>query len=181
MSDIIIISGSPAELSRSEKILKHLGNLLEQEGFSIRHISVRDVPPEDLIYAKFDSPIIENISADVQGAAGVIIGSPVYKAAYSGALKTLLDLLPQDALKDIPVLPLMTGGSPAHLLAIEFSLKPVISALKGKSLQGIYYLDSQLDKHLENPIVDESILQRTNKQLLEFVGAVNHHRLAIVK
>lgn len=178
MSNIVILSGSPSEFSRSDKVLKYLGRLLEKEHFSVQHISVKDVPPEDLIYGKFDSPAIKRISHDIQGAAGIIIGSPVYKAAYSGALKTLIDVLPQDAFKHKPVLPLLTGGSPSHLLAVEFSLKPLIASLKGHSLQGLYILDSQIDKHLEgNPFLEEEILSRAKKQLHEFIVAVNNGRL----
>lgn len=178
MSKIVIISGSPSEFSRSDKVLKYLGRLLEKEGFIVQHVSVKDVPPEDLIYGNFDSPIIKRISSDIQEASGVIIGSPVYKAAYSGALKTLIDVLPQDGLRNTPVLPIMTGGSPAHLLAIEFSLKPLIAALKGQSLQGLYIVDSQIDKHLENPFIEEDIFKRAKKQLHEFIEAVNNGRLA---
>jgi FMN reductase len=69
---------------------------------------------------------------ELKGASGVIIVSPVYKAAYSGALKTLLDLLPQDILKDKPVFPLMVGGSGAHLLAIDYSLKPLLAGYRKK-------------------------------------------------
>ncbi|GIN93389.1 NADPH-dependent FMN reductase [Siminovitchia terrae] len=181
MSHIVILSGSPSAFSRSDKVLKYLGELLEKERFSVQYISVKDVPPEDLIYGKFDSPAIERISYDIQGAAGVIIGSPVYKAAYSGALKTLIDVLPQDAFKNKPVFPLMTGGSPAHLLAVEFSLKPLIASLKGHSLQGLYVLDSQIDKHLEgSPFLEDEILSRTKKRLHEFISAVNNNRLVAI-
>lgn len=172
MGDIVIISGSPSEFSGTGKVLDYLGRLLEREHFSIRHIAVKDVPPEDLIYGNFHSSVIKKISSNIQGATGVIVGSPVYKGAYSGALKTLLDLLPQDAFKNIPVLPLMTGGSRGHLLAIEFSLKPLIASLKGKSLQGLYFLDSQIDKQQKNPIIDEESLLRTKKQLHEFIENV---------
>jgi FMN reductase len=43
MSDIIIISGSPSDTSKTKKVLDYLGTIVEQEGFSIKHISVRDV------------------------------------------------------------------------------------------------------------------------------------------
>jgi FMN reductase len=49
----------------------------------------------------------------------------VYKAAYSGLLKTLLDLLPQCALAGKVVLPVVTCGSPAHVLAIDYALRPL--------------------------------------------------------
>ncbi|WP_339164789.1 NADPH-dependent FMN reductase [Siminovitchia sp. FSL W7-1587] len=176
MSDIVIISGSPSEFSRSGKILDYLGRLLEREHFSIKHVSVKDIPPEDLVYGNVHSPAIQKVSLDIQETAGVIVGSPVYKAAYSGVLKTLFDLLPQDVFKNIPVLPLMTGGSPGHLLAIEFSLKPLIASLKGKSLQGLYFLDSQINREQKNPIIDEESLLRTKKQLYEFIEIVKKNK-----
>ncbi|RKI97930.1 FMN reductase (NADPH), partial [Butyricicoccus sp. 1XD8-22] len=40
MSHIVILSGSPSAFSRSDKVLKYLGELLEKERFSIQYISV---------------------------------------------------------------------------------------------------------------------------------------------
>lgn len=174
MSDIVIISGSPSGNSRSEKVLNYLGTLLEQEGLSIRHISVKDVSSEVLFEGKYDSPEIQHISALLQDAKGVIIGSPVYKGAYSEVLKALIDLLPQDVLEHTPVLPLMTGGSPAHLLAVEYTLKPVLASLKAHNLKGLYFIDSQIDKENEIPIIDKDTLQRTKRQLEYFIQLVNN-------
>ncbi|MBY7143154.1 NADPH-dependent FMN reductase [Virgibacillus sp. NKC19-3] len=173
MSEIVVISGSPSAFSRSEQVLKYLGNLLKQEHFSVTHISIKDVPAEEVFQGKFDSPAIHEVTELIQNAKGVIVGSPVYKGAYSGVLKALLDILPQDVLKHTPVLPLMTGGSASHLLAIEYTLKPVLATLKGHNLKGLYLLDRQIDKRKENPIIDEDILQRTKKQLQYFTEIVN--------
>ena len=57
----------------------------------------------------------------------VIVATPIYKAAYSGLLKVFLDLLPAEALRGKTVLPLASGGSVAHLLALDYALKPVLS------------------------------------------------------
>lgn len=109
--NIVIVSGSPSSLSRSERILYYLGELAEQEGFSVKHISVKDVDAEDLLFANFNSTKIKEIANDLENADGVIVGSPVYKASYSGVLKALFDMLPQDILQDTHVLPVMTGGA----------------------------------------------------------------------
>jgi len=75
----------------------------------------------------------------------VIVATPIYKAAYSGLLKAFLDLLPADALRGKTVLPLATGGSAAHLLALEYALKPVLSALGARDiLDPVYATDAQL-------------------------------------
>lgn len=177
MSDIVIISGSPTELSRSEQVLKYLGRQLENKQLAVTRISVKDVPYHDLFTGDFNSPTVKQIAATIRAAKGVIIGSPVYKGAYSGVLKALIDILPQDLLQHKPVLPLMTGGSPSHLLALEYALKPVLSTLKAHNLKGLYLLDTEIDKHNANPIISESLLQRTNKQLDYFIQLVNNPAL----
>ena len=169
MSDIVIVSGSPSSSSRSDRVLHYLGSLVEKEGFSVRHFSVKSMDAEDLLFGNFHSPEIKEIISKLQEAKGVIVGTPVYKASYSGVLKALFDILPQDILHDTPVLPVMTGGSPSHLLALEYALKPLLATLKGQKLKGLYILDSQLDKIKENPFIDEDILNRSKKQLTYFL------------
>ncbi len=81
----------------------------------------------------------------VAQADGLVVATPVYKASFAGALKTLLDLLPERALEHKVVLPIATGGSIAHMLAVDYALKPVLSALKAQeTLQGIFADDSQI-------------------------------------
>ncbi|CEG21737.1 FMN reductase (NADPH) [Planococcus massiliensis] len=173
MSEVVILSGSPSKDSRSETVLKHLGGLLERKGISVTHISVRDVLKDDLFEGRFDSPAIDEISALIHQSRGVIVGSPVYKAAYSGVLKALIDLLPQDVLQATPVLPLMTGGSSAHLLALEYTLKPLLANLKGQNLKGIYLVDSQIDKtNPHEPIIEAQVEQRLKKQLDYFLEII---------
>ncbi|UFU00194.1 NADPH-dependent FMN reductase [Radiobacillus kanasensis] len=181
MSEIVVLSGSPSESSRSDLVLKYMGSLLLEKGLSVRHISVRDVPQEALFYGKYDSTEIKEIASVIENAKGVIVGSPVYKATYSGVLKALIDLLPQDVLQDKPVLPLMIGGSMSHLLAIEYTLKPLLASLKGQNLKGVYLVDTQIDKQqISNPVMDQVILERLNKQLYYFVDIVNRQKAVVL-
>jgi FMN reductase len=81
----------------------------------------------------------------VHRASALVIATPVYKAAYSGVLKVFLDLLPQTAFKDKLVLPLATGGSPNHMLALDYALRPVLQSLGARHiLPGVYATDSQV-------------------------------------
>ncbi|MGA5194026.1 NAD(P)H-dependent oxidoreductase [Streptomyces exfoliatus] len=73
--------------------------------------------------------------------AGKLVPRQIYKAAYSGLLKTFLDLLPQHAFAGKPVLPLATGGSPAHVLAPEYALRPILTAFGAQVCQGRFVLD----------------------------------------
>ena len=106
---------------------------------------VRDFPAEDLLHARFGSPMVINLLQQIANADGLLIATPVYKASFSGALKTILDLLPERALSHKVVLPMATGGSIAHMLAVDYALKPVLSALKAQEmLHGIFAEDSQI-------------------------------------
>ena len=98
MSNIVIISGSPTQPSTSFAISSYVKKLLSTQGHQVEHINVRDLPPEDLIYANFKSPAINHALAQVDRAQAVIVISPVYKASYTGVLKTFFDLIPEKGL-----------------------------------------------------------------------------------
>ncbi|MFY4775349.1 NAD(P)H-dependent oxidoreductase [Metabacillus sp. RGM 3146] len=141
---------------------------MERDGHTVRGISVLDVDPKVLVQAEYDHPTVREIAESIQKADGVIIASPVYKAAYSGVLKTLLDLLPRDALKEKP---LMIGGSQAHLLAIDYSFKPLLAALHAQTiLRGVYLTDPQIDKTSPlEPINEADLEERISNQLKQFI------------
>ena len=139
------LGGSPSQRSRSGVLLDHAKRWLNQQGVEVVSYQVRDFPAEDLLHARFDSPKIIDLLQQIENADGLVIATPVYKASFSGALKTVLDLLPERALSHKVVLPIATGGSIAHMLAVDYALKPVLSALKAQEmLHGIFAEDSQI-------------------------------------
>jgi FMN reductase len=142
---VVALAGSPSLTSRSLKLAEQAKSLLHKQGIDTLLVSVYDFTADDLLHARFDSPSIKNLRALVANAAGLVISTPVYKAAYSGALKVLLDLLPEDALLGKPVLPLASGGTPAHMLAVDYALKPVLGTLKAKEIhQGVFAVDQHI-------------------------------------
>ncbi|KAF1022959.1 MAG: FMN reductase (NADPH) [Pseudomonas sp.] len=142
---VVTLGGSPSQRSRSGVLLDHARNWLQQQGVEVVSYQIRDFPAEDLLHARFDSPKIIDLLQQVANADGLVIATPVYKASFSGALKTILDLLPERALAHKVVLPIATGGSIAHMLAVDYALKPVLSALKAEELlNGIFAEDSQI-------------------------------------
>jgi FMN reductase len=167
MSDILLISGSPTARSRSGALLEYAAERLGADGLSTELLSVRDYPAEDLILAKFDSPAFELTKRLVAEARGLIVATPVYKAAYTGSLKALLDILPQQALRNKTVLPVATGGTPAHLLVLDYALKPVLGALGASDiLQGVFVTDDQIQLGKQNDLfVDDEVRARFDREL----------------
>ncbi len=102
----------------------------------------------------------------------VVVATPIYKAAYSGLIKTFLDLLPSDALRGKTVLPLATGGSASHLLALDYALKPVLSALGARDiLDGVFAVDAQLTPHESGGYVpDAALVERLDRALQPLTG-----------
>ncbi|MBA6440807.1 NADPH-dependent FMN reductase [Streptomyces sp. GMR22] len=145
MAAILSVSGSPSATSRTARLLRHLDDRLRLQGHDVTVLDVRTLPADALLAADFRHPAIAHTAARFERADGIVIGTPVYKAAYSGLLKALLDVLPQYALTGKTVLPLATGGSTAHVLAIDYALRPVLSSMgAGHIVPGWFTLDKDI-------------------------------------
>jgi FMN reductase len=147
MSLVVTISGSPGSSSRTSSLGERVSALLAAQGFEVQSINVRDLPATDLLHAVVDSPALQPALGLVERARGVVIATPIYKAAYTGVLKTFLDVLPQFGLKDKVVLPLATGGTLAHVLAIDYGLRPVLHSLGAHHVvPGLFVLDKLITR-----------------------------------
>lgn len=168
--NIITIAGSPSAQSRSSRLLAEATRWLHEDGISTTAISVRDLPAEDLLFANTKSPALQAAAKLVEAASGIIVATPVYKAAYSGVLKAFLDILPQYGFAGKVVLPIVTGGSPAHMLTMDYALKPVLSALGARFvLNGVYATDSQVRTRDDGSLdLDDEIVLRLEDGLQRF-------------
>lgn len=171
--NIVSISGSPRTPSRAAWLLSAAEKRLAEHASSIRRITLRDLPAQALVRADTgDTALVAAINL-VERADLVVIATPIYKAAYSGLLKLFLDVLPQDALRGKTVLALASGGSPGHLLALDYALKPVLAALGARHiLDALYAVDKQLVDHpTQQYAADAELGERLDRALQGlFVG-----------
>jgi FMN reductase len=156
-------------------LLERSQRWLQQHGVEVVSYRIQDFNAEELLHARFDSPQIQALQAHVAAADGLLIATPVYKASFSGALKVLLDLLPERALEHKVLLPFSTGGSSAHMLAVDYALRPVLTALKAQEVQhGVFADDSQI-AYGENGAAAQlavSLEQRLEDALEQFHSAL---------
>lgn len=164
---IVSISGSPSLRSRSGWLLQLAQTRLEGTADSSCLIAVRELPAAPLLHADAHNAPIRAALDEVRDADLLLVATPIYKAAYSGLLKLFLDLLPADGLRGKTVLPLATGGSLAHLLALDYALKPVLSALGARDiLDGVFATDAQLVSHESGGYVpDDALVERLDRAL----------------
>jgi FMN reductase len=180
--NIVSISGSPSQRSRSSWLLQLAQTRLEGSASRSTFISVRELPAAALIGADTHAESIRRALGHVAEADLVIISTPIYKAAYSGLLKLFLDLLPSDALRGKTVLPLATGGSLAHLLALDYALKPVLSVLGARDIiDGVFATDAQLAVHESGGYVpDEDLVERIDRALEPLATLRSTDRLSVL-
>lgn len=137
-------------------------------------LELRSLPAEDLVHAHTGSDAIATALERVAAARGVVIATPIYKAAYSGLTKAFLDLLPQYGLRDKVVLPLATGGSTAHVLAIDYALRPVLQSMDpARIVGGLFVLDELLHADTDGRLeLEAELASRLDTTLVAFASAL---------
>ncbi|MCQ4079280.1 NADPH-dependent FMN reductase [Streptomyces sp. RB6PN25] len=177
MATVLSVSGSPSATSRTARLLRHLDVRLSAQGHTVLALDVRTLPSEALLGADGSHPALVRAAELFARADGVVIGTPVYKAAYSGLLKSLLDLLPQYALEGKTVLPLATGGTTAHVLAIDYALRPVLSSMGAAHIvQGWFVLDRHITVNTHGSVtVEPATAEALHRTVDQFSAALDRN------
>lgn len=156
MVRILLIGGSPTHPCKAHYLLDYAKYLLEAQSqttnIKVTTLLVRDLLAEDLAFGRYASPALIYPKKMIEDADALIIASPISKAAYTGLLKSFLDLLPRGILSQKVILPLSTSNTIAHSLALEYSLKPVLAELGATQiLTSVFAVEDQLqlNKNLE--------------------------------
>lgn len=170
MVQAVIINGNHKKASRLTGIHQYIEGYLEEVGVTTTSIFVHELPAEDLITANFASEEIAKANKKVADAEIVFILTPIFKASYTGILKTFLDLIPQKGLENKTIVPIAIGGSIGHLLAVEYALKPVLSVLGATEiLNSVFVLDQQVERLANGDYkIQEAVLDRLNNELQKF-------------
>ncbi|MFC5591460.1 NADPH-dependent FMN reductase [Sporosarcina soli] len=147
LKKVVTIYGGNSKNSRLYGLYKRVDQYLVDNHYEHHSIFVCDLPSDALIKGNFEDREILNAHKKVEDAEMVIIITPVYKSSFSGILKTYLDLLPEKIFHGKTVLPFAMGGTNAHVLMLDYALKPVITYLASKNiLKGGFIHNSQIEK-----------------------------------
>jgi FMN reductase len=124
---VVVISGNPRPGSRTLGVAEAVGSRLAAA------LGLHATDPVDL--AQLAPEVLTGSDAvtaardRVATARLVVVATPVYKASYTGLLKAFLDGYGPDALADVVAVPVVVSASPAHALAGEVHLRPVLVEL----------------------------------------------------
>lgn len=136
---IAVVTGNPKPASRTLDAAVNVATLLAGDPPSTI-IDVIGLGPGLLGWG---DPRVKVAVDAVQRADVAVFASPTYKATYTGLLKLFLDQFPSDGLAGVVAVPLMLGAGPAHAMAPDLLLKPVLVELGATCpTRGLYLMDS---------------------------------------
>jgi FMN reductase len=145
----------------AEVAARHLGDTL--------HLDLVDVGPDfaTASSARDLGPSAHRVKKAIEEADALVIGSPIYKGAYSGLFKHFFDLFEPASLTDKPVILTATGGSMRHALVIETHLRPLFSFFNVVSAPaGIFATEADFNGY-------EEIRASLQGRIAEAVGQFN--------
>jgi len=70
----------------------------------------------------------------VEAADVIVVGSPAYRATYTGLFKLFFDHVGQYALAEKPIVLTATGGSDRHALLVEHQMRPLFGFFQSLTL-----------------------------------------------
>lgn len=132
---VVVVSGNPRPGSRTLAAANTLGARISalldvaREHRSPTTLAAVDLATFASEILTADHPTADRATATVAAASVAVIATPVYKASYTGLLKAFLDLYGPDGLAGVVAVPLVVSGNPAHALAGEVHLRPVLVEL----------------------------------------------------
>ena len=143
--NIVAVSGGLNTLSKTESLVQSiLDELAQAIPISVHFIKLNEIGPllGGAIYRNQLPAIVQADLDAIESADVLVVGTPVYRASFTGLFKYFFDFVEQTALVDVPVLLSASGGSERHALVIEHQLRPLFSFFEAQTLPiGVYATD----------------------------------------
>jgi FMN reductase len=139
---VAVVVGNPKPASRTLDAATRVATKLTGEA---PEVVVDVVNLGAALFAWGDPAVAEAVTA-VRQSDAVVVGSPTYKASYTGVLKLFLDQFSAGWLDGVVAFPLMLGGAWTHALAPDVFLKPVLVELGAFCpMRGLYLLETDYE------------------------------------
>ena len=173
---IVGFSGNATRPSRTRGLVAAvLQEIASRDLGETRHLDLIDVGPEFAIatHAGELGQAAREVKSVIEEADVLVVGSPIYKGAYTGLFKHFFDLFDPTSLTHKPVILTATGGSNRHALVIESHLRPLFSFFNVVSVPaGVFATEADFVTH-------DDIKAGLKPRILEAVGQLE--RLVSVK
>lgn len=167
---VVGVSGSPTNPSRTTALVNYVS---EAVGESLdAEVSTISLAPllEELGRGPWRSDLGPNAQAAllaVEQADVLVVGSPAYRATYTGLFKLFFDHIGQYSLADKPIILTATGGSDRHALLVEHQMRPLFGFFQSLTLPlGIYASEGDfVDYRVASPDLEERVSTTVRRTL----------------
>lgn len=173
--NILGISGSVKQPSRTGRVVSDiLASIERRADVSVDMIDLAVAAP--ILFRALRADQLDEagrrIIDAVEAADVLVVGSPVYRASYTGALKHLFDLVDFRALQGKRVVLAATGGTPLHGLMLEHQFRPLFGFFGAVTVPTtVYAVEADFTEYtLSNPAV-EARIERAVADLFDLLPA----------
>jgi FMN reductase len=169
---IVGIAGSVTRPSRTTSLVSEiLEKLAARVDAEVSMIELADSAPDFFAALTPDKLVGRGraLLTAIETADLLVIGTPVYRASLSGALKHVFDLVDHRAFVGKPVALAATGGSLMHGLVTEHQLRPLFGFLNALTLPTtVYAVESDFQNYaLTNTRISERIARLVEEAALQ--------------
>jgi len=175
MPTVVKINGSPTKRSKTGILIDAIGDSITRIIPMKSHtISLSDVGHE--IMCGLSRPDIsaagELLLQLAEQADVLVIGTPVYRASYTGLLKHYFDLIDRDIMRGRKAIICATGANLMHSLVLEHQLRPLMGFFSIQTTASAIYATSDqfTDGAVSNPTLIDDI-ERGAEELCRLFGA----------
>ena len=170
---IVGLSGSPRRPSKTSTLVELVAaDVLSRTHTRVDIFDLVDAGPglgAALQRQDLTLPAARIIDA-IEQADALIVGTPVYKGAYSGLFKHVFDLVDPRALVGKPVVLTATGGGPRHALVVEHALRPLFGFFEALTVPtAVYASDADF---VEGQLSEAGVLARVSTAAQQLAGLI---------
>jgi len=144
--NIAVVVGNPNPGGRTTKAGEAVATAITAGASGDANVETIELAEVAGVLFEWGNDDVANLTSRVAAADVIVTACPTYKATYTGLLKAFLDNYGNDGLAGCRAVPVMVGAAPAHALAPEVHLRPLLVEL-GASVpsRGLYVLEDQID------------------------------------
>ena len=123
--EVVVLVGNPSPASRTSTVAQTVAAALTgRSDGRPRVVELCDLDP-----SAAGDPVLLEAQEAVRRAALLVVATPVYKASFTGALKTFLDGLEPTALESTVAVPVVLSAASAHGALADLQLRIVLQAV----------------------------------------------------
>ncbi|MDB4896533.1 MAG: reductase [Firmicutes bacterium] len=164
MVKFVTLVGNAYKPSRVHVLADYIAKRLSEKGA----VSAGLVDFSDPALASLGKPATALLEL-VMASDLVVVVCPIYKGSMPGQLKNFFDYMEQGALSGNVAIPVMVGAAPHHALAVEYTVKPVLSQLGALSLPGALFIhDQEIDR--EQSVISAEVQDKLEPALTKAVA-----------